>query len=116
MPSARNSLAFPWNVFCRIPADHAFIPSLGDGRCRRFLLAAPLGAQRIKVTTQTGPALRDGHGRARSASSRISTKDDFEVYDNGKLQTHHHLRQQATPITVVVMLDTSGSMTLALDL
>ena len=43
-------------------------------------------------------------------------RDDFEVYDNGKLQTLTQFDNQATPITVAVMLDTSGSMTLALDL
>ena len=44
------------------------------------------------------------------------TEDDFEVYDNGKLQTLTQFDNKPLPITVVVMLDTSGSMTLALDL
>jgi Ca-activated chloride channel homolog len=44
------------------------------------------------------------------------TREDFEVYDNGKLQTLTTFDNQATPITVVVMLDTSGSMTLSIDL
>jgi Ca-activated chloride channel family protein len=43
-------------------------------------------------------------------------QDDFEVYDNGKLQTLTQFDNRPLPITVVVMLDTSGSMTLALDL
>jgi Ca-activated chloride channel homolog len=43
-------------------------------------------------------------------------EDDFEVYDNGKLQTVTAFDNRPLPITVVVMLDTSGSMTLALDL
>ena len=43
-------------------------------------------------------------------------EDDFEVYDNGKLQTMTAFDNRPLPITVVVMLDTSGSMTLALDL
>jgi Ca-activated chloride channel family protein len=43
-------------------------------------------------------------------------REDFEVYDNGKLQTLTTFDNQATPITVVVMLDTSGSMTLSIDL
>src|SRR4026207_1010109 len=43
-------------------------------------------------------------------------EDDFEVYDNGKLQTVTAFDNKPLPITVVVMLDTSGSMTLALDL
>ena len=43
-------------------------------------------------------------------------QDDFEVYDNGKLQTLTTFDNKPQPISVVVMLDTSGSMTLALDL
>jgi len=43
-------------------------------------------------------------------------QDDFEVYDNGKLQTLTSFDNEPLPISVVVMLDTSGSMTLALDL
>src|SRR5499427_6404751 len=44
------------------------------------------------------------------------TQDDFEIYDNDKLQTVTYFDNQPHPITVVVMLDTSGSMTLTLDL
>jgi Ca-activated chloride channel homolog len=43
-------------------------------------------------------------------------QEDFEVYDNGKLQTITAFDNKPLPITVVVMLDSSGSMTLALDL
>ena len=43
-------------------------------------------------------------------------REDFEVYDNGKLQTVTTFDSKPTPFTAVVMLDTSGSMTLALDL
>jgi Ca-activated chloride channel homolog len=80
-----------------------------------FLLVAPAGAQRIKVTTQTVPL----YVTVTDAEKRLVpdlTKEDFEVYDNAKLQTLTNFDNQPTPITVVVMLDTSGSMTLALDL
>ena len=40
---------------------------------------------------------------------------DFEVYDNGQLQKLTLFDNKNTPITVIVMLDTSGSMTLILD-
>ena len=40
----------------------------------------------------------------------------FEIYDNGKLQPLSIFKSDVQPITVVVMLDTSGSMTLNLDL
>jgi Ca-activated chloride channel homolog len=38
-------------------------------------------------------------------------KDDFEVFDNDKLQPLVFFQNETQPITVVVMLDTSGSMT-----
>ncbi len=43
-------------------------------------------------------------------------QEDFEVYDNGKLQPITSFDNHPLPITVTVMLDTSGSMTVALDL
>jgi Ca-activated chloride channel homolog len=39
------------------------------------------------------------------------TKDDFEIIDNDKLQPISIFDSEVQPITVVVMLDTSGSMT-----
>jgi Ca-activated chloride channel family protein len=44
------------------------------------------------------------------------TKEDFQIFDNGKPQTITQFSSETQPITVVVMLDTSASMTLALDL
>lgn len=44
------------------------------------------------------------------------TKDDFEVFDNEKLQPLIFFQNQTQPITVVVMLDTSGSMTGTIEL
>jgi Ca-activated chloride channel family protein len=43
-------------------------------------------------------------------------QSDFEVLDNDKPQTLTYFQNETQPITVVVMLDTSGSMTLTLDL
>lgn len=42
-------------------------------------------------------------------------EEHFEVYDNGKLQPLTLFKSDVQPITVVVMLDTSGSMTLNLE-
>jgi Ca-activated chloride channel family protein len=41
-------------------------------------------------------------------------QEDFEVYDNGQLQKLTLFDNKNTPINVIVMLDTSGSMTLIL--
>jgi len=81
------------------------------------LLIAPLGAQqgKFKVSTNT-VAL---YATVMDADKRLVPdlgEDDFEVYDNGKLQTITSFDNKPLPITVVVMLDSSGSMTLALDL
>ena len=44
------------------------------------------------------------------------TKDDFSVFDNEKPQPVVYFDNSIRPINVVVMLDTSGSMTLTIDL
>jgi Ca-activated chloride channel family protein len=84
------------------------------------LLIAPLHAQDsqkkpIRVSTRT-VAL---YATVTDSEKRLVPdlgEDDFEVYDNGKLQTINLFDNKPQPISVVVMLDTSGSMTLALDL
>jgi Ca-activated chloride channel homolog len=78
------------------------------------LVATSLQAQRIKVTTQTVPiyaTVVDGQGRLVADLQQ----HDFEVYDNGKLQTLTNFINETTPFTAVVMLDTSGSMTLNME-
>ena len=66
------------------------------------------------MSTQTVPiyaTVLDGQRRLVTDLQR----EDFEVYDNGKLQTLTNFVSETTPFTAVVMLDTSGSMTLNLD-
>ena len=43
-------------------------------------------------------------------------KEDFEIFDNDKPQPVTVFSNEVQPITVVVMLDTSGSMTTSIDL
>src|SRR5262245_25622288 len=43
-------------------------------------------------------------------------KEDFEVFDNDKPQPLVFFENEVQPISVVVMLDTSGSMTAAIPL
>jgi Ca-activated chloride channel homolog len=83
------------------------------------VLIAPIGAQepqsKFKVSTNS-VAL---YATVTDATKRLVPdleQDDFEVYDNGKLQAVTQFDNRPLPISVVVMLDTSGSMTLALDL
>ena len=79
-------------------------------------LVAPLGAQqKIKVSTESVPV----YVTVTDSSKRLVpdlTQEDFDVLDNGKPQTVNVFENKPTPITVAVMLDTSGSMTTALDL
>src|SRR5581483_3066001 len=44
------------------------------------------------------------------------TQDDFQIFDNDKPQPIAYFDNSVRPITVVTMLDTSGSMTLTIDL
>ena len=44
------------------------------------------------------------------------TQDDFQIFDNDKAQPVAYFDNSIHPINVVVMLDTSGSMTLTIDL
>ena len=74
----------------------------------------PSIAAQFKSGTMTVPlyvTVTDSQGRLVPDLER----GDFEVYDNGKLQQLTFFENKTTPINVVVMLDTSGSMTLALD-
>jgi Ca-activated chloride channel family protein len=79
-----------------------------------LLLTASPGAQRIKVSTQTVPIYTTVvDGERRLVSDLL--QEDFEVYDNGKLQVLTNFVNEVTPFTAIVMLDTSGSMTLNMD-
>ncbi|MGH9410830.1 MAG: VWA domain-containing protein [Vicinamibacterales bacterium] len=78
-------------------------------------LAAPLAAQqKIKVGTESVPVYVTVTDQTKRLVTDL-TEDDFEVFDNGKPQKIDVFDNKPTPITVVVMLDTSGSMTLGLD-
>jgi Ca-activated chloride channel family protein len=79
------------------------------------LIVPSLDAQRLKVTTHTVPLFVTVTDSQRRLVSDL-TQEDFEVYDNGKPQPLTTFGNEPTPITAVLMLDTSGSMTLNLDL
>jgi Ca-activated chloride channel family protein len=85
--------------------------------CAVSLLAGTTSivGQKIKVTTQTVPLYVTVTDQQRRLVPDLE-RADFEVYDNGKLQALSNFDNQQTPFTAVVMLDTSGSMTLTLDL
>jgi Ca-activated chloride channel homolog len=80
-----------------------------------LLSTVPNAQQRIRVSTHTVPIYATVLDRDRRLVTDLD-EEDFEVYDNGQLQTLTNFVRDVTPVTVVVMLDTSGSMTLYLDL
>jgi len=83
-----------------------------------FSAGGPIGAQdgqKFRVSTNT-VAL---YATVTDSDRRLVPdliQEDFEVYDNGKLQTLTSFDNKPQPITVIVMIDSSGSMTLSLDL
>jgi len=85
------------------------------------VLAAPLGL----AQQQQEPVFRGGvqtvpiYATVLDRSGRLVpdlTRDDFEILDDGKPQAITFFQAEVQPISVVVPIDTSGSMTLVLDL
>jgi Ca-activated chloride channel homolog len=80
-----------------------------------LVLAVPVAAQKIRVSTESVPV----YVTVTDADKRLVSDlvlEDFEVLDNGKPQTINVFENKPTPITTVVMIDTSGSMTASLGL
>jgi Ca-activated chloride channel homolog len=80
-----------------------------------LVLAAPVAAQKIKVSTESVPV----YVTVTDTEKRLVpdlTQEDFEILDNTKVQNVNVFENKPTPITVMVMLDTSGSMTASLGL
>jgi Ca-activated chloride channel homolog len=71
--------------------------------------------QKFKSGTQTVPLYVTVTDATRRLVPEL-VQEDFEILDNGKPQSITLFDNEVRPITAVVMLDTSGSMTLALDL
>lgn len=78
------------------------------------LLAPPAQAQKFTSGTQTVPLFVTVTDSERRLVPNL-LEDDFEVYDNGRKQQLIQFDNSSLPISVVVMLDTSGSMTLSMD-
>jgi Ca-activated chloride channel homolog len=80
-------------------------------------LSAALFAQ--QPTFKSGTEIVSLFVTAADAQGRLVpdlTKEDFEIYDNDKPQSIVYFESVIQPISVVVMLDTSGSMTASISL
>jgi Ca-activated chloride channel homolog len=81
------------------------------------LVAVPLTAQQqqpFRLTVRTVPI----YATVVDAAGRLVpdlTKEDFEILDEGKKQELSIFRTEVQPLSVVMMLDTSGSMTANLE-
>jgi Ca-activated chloride channel family protein len=78
-------------------------------------VGAPAAQQKFKVSTASVPVYVTVTDQQRRLVPDL-VQDDFEVLDNGKVQTVNIFENKPTPITTIVMIDSSGSMTTALDL
>jgi Ca-activated chloride channel family protein len=77
-------------------------------------LAASVSAQQPSPTFRTGTQIVSLFVTVADAQRRLVpdlARGDFEVFDNDRPQTITYFDNLVQPITVVVMLDTSGSMT-----
>ena len=80
-----------------------------------FALVGTLAAQgqKIRVSTESVPVYVTVTDADRRLVSDL-TIDDFEILDNTKPQTINVFENKPVPITAVVMIDTSGSITASL--
>lgn len=84
-----------------------------------LLFAAGVTAQQQGPTFRTGTQVVSLFATVTDAQKRLVpdlVQDDFEVLDNEKPQPLIFFQREVQPITVVVMLDTSGSMTASIAL
>jgi len=95
------------------------------GTWTRFSVAVALAAVASAVLVAQQPTFRAGTQvvslfvTVADAQKRLVpdlTQDDFQIFDNEKPQPLAYFDSSIHPINVVVMLDTSGSMTLTIDL
>jgi Ca-activated chloride channel homolog len=86
---------------------------------RHLVLIAPAAAALIGAAGVQRPVFRSGiqtvslYVTVRSTDGRLVpdlTRDEFQIYDNGKLQPIAVFRNDVVPITVAVMLDVSNSV------
>jgi Ca-activated chloride channel family protein len=90
---------------------------LGAAAIAAVMSIAP-GAQQAP-TFKTGTQVVSIFATVTDAQKRLVpnlTQDDFTIFDNEKPQPVVYFDASIRPINVVVMLDTSGSMTLTIDL
>ncbi len=100
----RHQLVFAAAIACAVSA---------------IVIAQTPAAQQPPPSFKTGTQIVSLFVTVADAQKRLVpdlTKDDFDVFDNEKPQSLIFFQNENQPITVVVMLDTSGSMTGSISL
>jgi VWFA-related protein len=85
------------------PSAHGEYPGREDQQAPIFRAGVQTVALYATVTDQSGRLVPD------------LEQKDFDIYDNGKLQTITVFKSDVQPVTVLLTLDTSGSMTMNLE-
>jgi Ca-activated chloride channel family protein len=101
-------------ISCRARGAIRALLSCAAGAFLGIIVLAPRGVIAHQPTFRTGTQVVSLFVTVADAQKRLVpdlTKDDFEVFDNDKPQALVVFANEVQPITVVVMLDTSGSMT-----
>src|SRR5260221_8242045 len=97
----------------------AWTPIAGGAALAAAMSIALIAQQPQGPTFRAGTQVVSIFGTVTDAQKRLVpslTQDDFLVFDNEKPQPVVYFDNSIRPINVVVMLDTSGSMTLTIDL
>jgi Ca-activated chloride channel family protein len=101
-------------ISCRARGAIRALLSCAAGAFLVIIVPAPGVVIAQQPTFRTGTQVVSLFVTVADAQKRLVpdlTKDDFEVFDNDKPQPLVFFANEVQPITVVVMLDTSGSMT-----
>ena len=99
-----------------VSSDMHFLPPIPAAAIGVVLLGVSLAAQ--EPTFRSGSRVVPSYVTVVDGDNRLVTdltRDDFEVYDNGRVQEITIFDNEVRPFSVVVMLDTSVSMTHRLD-
>ena len=111
--SARTSVVFPWSMWPAVPATMLFIAT--------FFILLPVSAQDAKLELkEDAPTVtfRSGVSNVRvdvqvaEGSTIVTdlTQDDFTVFDEKQEQKILYFGRDAEPVSLLLLLDVSGSM------
>lgn len=112
--SARTRAVLPWSMWPAVPAIIFFMPTI----LIVLALAYALHAQAQDAANSDAPTFRTGVADVRVDAQVVNgkdvvtglTQDDFIVTDEGQPQKLVYFGRDAEPVSLVLLLDISGSM------